>query len=240
MKVKDDLATALLDSVQGREAKISKVSVGLHWTAVRSDFVGMAHTYKTNKKVELKDSGSLEGGMAIDMAQRLMSWVPLEASLGVAALNSLIPPKGEPGNVKDMILERAPESTVTVIGRFPFNDDIRKVAKKAYFLEMEPMKDELPSTAAEKVIPRSDIAVITATALINHTLQRLLELSKDCYAIVLGPSTPLSEVLFDLGADVLAGAKVVDDEALFRSVSHGVKTFKKLGGMEPITLYKKG
>jgi uncharacterized protein (DUF4213/DUF364 family) len=234
------LVEALIGSVKGDDASITRVCVGLHWTAVSSRHVGMSHTYKTGKKVELQGSGDLETGTAFEMARRMTSWEPLEASLGVAALNSLIDAKGEPGNIKDHIMERAPGSTLTVIGRFPFNDDIRKVAKKAYFLEMDPRKDELPSTASEKVIPRSDIAIITATALINHTLQRLLELchTNDCHAIVLGPSTPMLPVLFDFGAHVLAGVKVTGAEALFKSVSHGAKTFKKLVGMEPINIFK--
>jgi uncharacterized protein (DUF4213/DUF364 family) len=234
------LAAALLDSVKDRDARVDRVCVGLHWTAVGSRAVGMSHTYKTSRKVELAGSGDLEGGSAFEMAERMLSWEPLEASLGVAALNSLIDAKGEIGNVKDLILERAPGRTVTVIGRFPFNDDIRKVAGKAYFLEMEPRRDELPATAAERVIPRSDMAIITATALINHTLQRLLELTVkgECYAVVLGPSTPMLPVLFDLGVDVLAGLKVKDQEALFKSISHGAKTFKRLAGTEPIFMEK--
>lgn len=238
--MKDDrhLVDALLDSVKGHDAEVTRVCVGLHWTAITSRYTGMSHTYKTGRKVELESSGDLDGGSGYDLAQRMSSWEPLEASIGVAALNSLIDAKGMPGNVKDVILKEVPGRTVTVIGRFPFNNDIRALAKKAYFLEMDPRKDELPSHASEKVIPRSDITVITATALINHTLQRLLELAKDTYAIVLGPSTPMTPVLFDFGADVLAGVRVVDNEVLFKSVSHGAKTFKKLKGTEPVNMLK--
>jgi len=82
------------------------------------------------------------------------------------------------------------------------------------------------------------VTVITATALINHTLQRLLELASDSYAIVLGPSTPMNRVLLDYGADVLAGVRITEPDALFRSVSQGVKSFKKLAGIEPVCLFQ--
>ena len=228
---------ALLGSLGKRDAPVERVCIGLHWTAVLSAHVGMSHTYKTSRKVEIEQSGELEGKMAAVLARRLTSWEPLEASVGVAALNSLIPPAGEAGTVNDLIMEKARGKTVTVIGRFPFNDEVRQVAKKAHFLEMEPERGELPSHAAEHVIPLSDVTVISATALINHTLQRLLELAGDSYAVVLGPSTPLSRVLFDYGADVLAGVRVAKPEELFRSVAQGVKSFRRLGGIEPVCLY---
>jgi uncharacterized protein (DUF4213/DUF364 family) len=198
----------------------------------------MAHTCRGPRKAELQGSGDLEGGSALALAQRLLSWEPLEASLGAAALNSLIEAKGEPGNVVDMILGRAPGKAVTVIGRFPFNDQVRAKASEAYFLELEPQKGELPASASEWTIPRSDIAVITATALINHTLQRLLELGRNasCLTIVLGPTTPMSPILFDFGADILAGVRVSDPEALFRRIVQGTKAFKRLAGAEPVCL----
>jgi len=231
------LEEALLSSVSGRKEPVNGVCIGLHWTAVESRYVGMAHTYKTARRSEIDNCGELDGASAVALAQRILSWEPLEASLGTAALNSLTEPVGEKGSVNDIIMEKARGKTVTVIGRFPFNADVKRVAKKAYLLEMEPEKGELPSHAAERVIPESELAVISATALINHSLQRLLDLASDAYAIVLGPSTPMSRVLFGYGADVLAGVRVTDPEALFRSLSQGAKSFKKIGGIEPVCLF---
>jgi uncharacterized protein (DUF4213/DUF364 family) len=224
----------LLASVSQLDAPVKRVCVGLHWTVVESRHTGIAHTYKTGKKVELQRSGNLVGQSAAELALRLHSWEPLEASLGLAALNSLIEPVGHPGNVFEYILSRAPGKTVTVIGRFPSNDQIAETARQAYFLEIDPEDDELPAYACEQVIPGSDIVVITATALINKTLPRLLELSRHALAIVLGPSTPMNRVLLDHGADALAGVRVTDADALISRVMQGTKKFAKLAGIEPI------
>jgi uncharacterized protein (DUF4213/DUF364 family) len=231
------LEEALLESISSRKDPVNRVCIGLHWTAVESRNVGMAHTYKTARKVEIDNCGELVGMDAASMAHRILSWEPLEASLGTAALNSLLEPAGETGSVNDIIMDKARGRTVTVIGRFPFNADVNRVAKKAYLLEMEPEKGELPSHAAERVIPESELAVISATALINHSLQRLLELASDSYTIVLGPSTPLSKVLFGYGVDVLAGVRVSDPDALFSSLSQGAKSFDNIGGIEPVCLF---
>lgn len=231
------LIDELLDSVTHVDCSVRRACVGLHWTVVESKHTGMAHTYKTGNKVELESSGNLVGKSALELAQRLRSWEPLEASLGVAALNSLIGPVGNPGNVFEDILGLAVGKTVTVIGRFPSNDQIAQAAGQVYFLEMEPQDGELPPSACEEVIPESDIVVITATALINKTLPRLLGLSRHAAAIVLGPSTPMNDVLFRHGADVLAGVRVTDTDALISSVMQGVKKFNKLADIEPVTCF---
>jgi len=231
------LEQALLDSISGCKENVDRVCIGIHWTAVKSRNVGMAHTYKTARKVEIEGSGELEGMSAASVARRLLSWEPLEASLGTAALNSLLEPVGEKGSVNDLIMEKARGKTVTVIGRFPFNADVKRAAKKAYLLEMEPEKGELPSHASERVIPESELSVISATALINHSLQRLLELASNSYTVVLGPSTPMSKALFGYGVDVLAGVRVTDPEALFRSLSQGAKSFNSIRGIEPVCLF---
>lgn len=224
----------LLQSVSGVDCETKGICVGLHWTAVESRLVGMAHTYKTREKVEIEDSGDLAGRGALDLAARLRSDEPLEASLGLSALNSLIEPAGRAENAFEIIQRKAPGKTVTVIGRFPFNQQVSAVAQTAYLLEMEPKEGELPAFAAAEVLPKSDISVITATAIINHTISGLLELSQKAFTIVLGPSTPMNDVLFDYGVDVIAGVKVVDKEALVNSVVQGVKSFKRLAGIEAL------
>lgn len=230
VKLIDDL----LQDVADRDARVTRVCVGLHWTAVESRFVGIAHTYKTNRKVEIADAGELVGSSALDLAARLRSWEPLEASVGLAALNSLIDPAGTPGNVFEQVLRMAPGKTVTIIGRFPFNDQIVATASRTYLLEMEPKRGELPPAAAEETIPQSDVVVISATALINKTLPRLLELGRRATTVVLGPSTPMNDILFDHGATIIAGTRVVDADALMGSLMQGVKSFRRLAGIEPL------
>lgn len=230
MKLVEDL----LESVRDKDCPVKRACVGLHWTVVESLHTGVAHTYKTDSKIEIESAGDLIGKSAFELAERLRSPEPLEATIGVAALNSLIEPTGRRGNVLTDVLAKARGKTVTVVGRFPLNDQIAHAAGRAHFLEIEPQEGELPPEAAENVMPVSDIAVITATALINKTLPHLLELSTGATTVVLGPSTPMNDVLLRHGADILGGVRIADADALINSVMQGVKKFKKLAGLEAI------
>ncbi|MDI6809432.1 MAG: DUF364 domain-containing protein [Candidatus Eisenbacteria bacterium] len=233
-----ELIVALLKSVSQTDCRVSNVCVGLHWTMVESKHAGMTHTYKTGKKIELRDAGNFIGMSALELAGRIKDWEPLEASLGLAAINSLIDPVGERSNVDDHILKTARGKTVTVIGRFPFNDEVVAAAKQTFLLEIEPAKNELPFFAVEEVIPKSDVVVVSATALINKSMQRLLELSKGKECIVLGPSTPMNDVLLKFGASVTAGVRIVEPTALAASIMQGAKSFRKLAGIESIVQFR--
>jgi uncharacterized protein len=53
--------------------------------------------------------------------------------------------------------------------------------------------------------------------------------------MVLGPSTPLSPVLFLHGASIISGTGVVDEAAVLRSVSQGA-TFQQVEGVRLLTM----
>jgi uncharacterized protein (DUF4213/DUF364 family) len=234
-----ELENKLLSSVLKTDARVKGAWVGITWTAIESRFVGVSHTYQTSERIDIEKAGELTQCTAAELAKRILSWKPLEASIGVAAINSLIEPKGKKGNIKKFILKKARGKVVTMIGRFPFFDEIASVARKAYLIEIDPVGNELPVFACEEILPKSEINLITGTSLINHSLQRLLQLGSNGYNVVLGPSTPLSPVLFEFGADVLAGVKVTDPKEVSRCIMQGVRKAKMLRGVEPVCLFKK-
>ena len=77
-------------------------------------------------------------------------------------------------------------------------------------IEQHPTGDDHPAEAAAGLIPQADVVALTASALINHTLDDLLALcSPEALVLILGPSTPLSPVLFHHGATTIAGSRVI-------------------------------
>jgi uncharacterized protein (DUF4213/DUF364 family) len=119
---------------------------------------------------------------------------------------------------------------VAIVGSFPFVPRLRDKVGELWVLERHPSEGELLSDEASRVLPEADVVAITGTALINHTLDGLLALCREDSAVmVLGPSTPLSPVLFDYGVDVVSGTQVVDVDLVLKLISQGA-TFRQVKG----------
>ncbi len=80
-----------------------------------------------------------------------------------------------------------------------------------------PIEDEL------NAIRNADVVIVSSTALANHTLSSLVaNKGKNTEIMMLGPTTPLSPMLFRItGAKILFGSLVNDNEKLFRIVESG-------------------
>jgi hypothetical protein len=223
MKLLDDL----IRSVSENEAPVKDVRVGITWTGIWGKHCGLSRTYASpaTSHCSVREFGELTGKTTLELAEYAKSWHLVEASIGVAAINSMIKPKGKRGiNALDIILEQGENKRVTMVGRFPRTSELKEVSKELWVLELDPYLVDpeagiLPATAAEHKIPKSDLVVITGSALVNKSLEHLLKLSENSYTIVLGPSTPMSEVLFDYGADLLAGADVIKPVEIMKKIS---------------------
>ncbi len=213
------------------EAPVQDVRVGVSWTGVLGKWLGLAKTYgiPAPHGLRVKDWGSLTKTTTTELLHYAHSWNLIEASIGVAALNACMEPKGEIGNnALDILADKAKGKRVVVIGNFPYMEKVRRAASEFWVLELDPSLQNpangvIASTASEYVIPDSHIVAITGSTLINKSLDRLLELTREAkaYTIVMGPSTPLSEVLFDYGVHLIASAEVLKPNAILERISQG-------------------
>jgi uncharacterized protein (DUF4213/DUF364 family) len=92
------------------------------------------------------------------------------------------------------------------------------------------MSGVLPESEAVTILPRCQVVVVSATALLNRTLDALLDLSGNAREIaILGPSTPLlPQVFAPRGVTLLSGVQVIDPGRVLRLVSEGGGT-RQLG-----------
>ncbi len=219
----------LISAVKENDAPVEDVRVGVTWTGVLGERCGLARTYTSEASTHyrIRDWGRLTEETTLELAGYAKSWDLVEAGIGVAAINSMIKPKGKRDiNALDLLTEKGRGKRVTVAGAFPKLPELRSSTKELWVLELNPYLVDssagiLPATAADHKIPQSDIVAITSSALVNKSLEHLLELSESAYTIVLGPGTPMSEVLFDYGADLLAGADVVKPAEIMKKISQG-------------------
>lgn len=225
------IADLLRDLLWG---EIVDICIGLNWTAVVVDVdgerrCGLASTLwgDANNKVDLEipTTGNLIGQPARELAAYLKSEHPTRSSLGLAALNAILPRSPElwiNQHAEETILEMGIGKRVALIGHFPFVPHLRDQISHLDVLEFSPLDDDLPASAAPQVIPQAEVVAITGMTLHNGTLEALLSLcAPDAKVMLLGPSTPLSPVMFDYGIDVLAGATVEEIDPVMESVRQG-------------------
>jgi hypothetical protein len=128
---------------------------------------------------------------------------------------------------------------IGIVGRFPFVGELKSKVKgkEIYVFERKPIPGVLPDTAEEELVPKCDLVIISGSAFVNKSLQRLLEISNG-YTLVIGPTTPLTPILFDYNADLLAGV-LCKDEKVLEIVSQGGGTKEFGGAVEDVVMEAK-
>jgi uncharacterized protein (DUF4213/DUF364 family) len=236
MTIIDALIASLPDNIPVRS-----VLVGAHWTVVCSRRCGMAATLMSSHAhghKQVRDVGRLHKKSVRELAELARSDELMEASIGVAAINSLLDMDEALAveiNASEVLTSRGRGKNVALVGHFPFIPQLRQSAGQLWVIEQNPSEDEYPAEAAEDLIPRADIVAITSSSLVNHTLDGLLALCPpQATVMLLGPSTPLSPILFEHGATIISGTRVVDEAAVLRTVGQGA-AFRQVEGARLLT-----
>lgn len=227
---------SLLDSLlKGLpNGEVLEVCIGLHWTAVVVQLhgqrrCGLASTlsgpHAHSAEPDVPQAGELHTLSALELAHLAHTRQPPLTSVGVAALNALVPPRPDLWhdlNAEEIIAAYGKGKAVALIGSFPFIPRLRTRVGRLLVLELDPGEDELPAKAAPDVLPQVDVVAITSMTLVNHSLENLLKLcSPQATVLLLGPSTPLSPILFEHGVHVLSGSVVTDIDRVLAAIKQG-------------------
>ncbi len=109
------------------------------------------------------------------------------------------------------------------------------MARNLWVFDQDPRDGDLPAGAAAELLPRADVVGITGPTLIHHTAEKLLSLCRHSLVIMIGPTCPLSPVLFDYGVDIIAGTRVVDTEQAICCLNEGAM-FQQIRGIERVSM----
>lgn len=191
----------------------------------------------------VREAGLLLQRNVRELAALTRSSHPMEAAIGMATINALLPRHEEQWvdlNAGEVIARHGVGKRVVLVGHFPFIPLLREQVGNLTVLEQRPTGQDLSAEAAVEVIPRADVVAITGTTLLNHTFEELITLCRpEALVLVLGPSTPLSPMLFEHGVDLLSGSVVEDVAAVLRAVSQGAN-FRQVHrhGVRLVTMQK--
>lgn len=241
---------ALLKSLSD-DLPVAQVLVGAFWTAVvlESDPLccGIASTLRGAGHSDSSlaaPARDLVGCSGRELAEWLRSKSVLEASIGMAAFNALLDVDEAACaevNAEEIIIERGRDRKVAIVGHFPFVDRVRRAAAECWVLEIDPGPGDVPAMRANELLPQADVVALTGTSLINHTFDGLMGLCRpDAFVLLLGPSAPLTPVLFDTGISAISGTRVTDPGRVLRAVGQGAtfRQIKRRGGVRLLTMMR--
>lgn len=197
--------------------ELSDGRMGVAWTPAQ----------KTCTCTHLDAAGQVSG----QNAGKVLSWLnsdnPLERTAGLAVFNALNSRKERmfiEGEATSLLKIQASDHVVMVGYFAPVVPTIKATSCRFEVVELDPEKpDVISPDQGFKALAECDIAIITATSIINGTFDSLAgALKRNRAALILGPSTPMSPEAF-AGTRItqLSGSYVREPDKVKMIVSEG-------------------
>lgn len=160
------------------------------------------------------------------LAPAAKSWNLTDASFGMAAINAYY---NTPARLEKLGAFEPFDRYCThgldlrgkrigVVGHLNMPEKIMEDASEVSILERNPRQGDYPDSACDWLLPQCDVVIITASTLVNKTLPHLLELTKNAYTILAGPSCPMCPELLELGLDRIAGLVITDCQGMANKI----------------------
>ncbi len=220
------------------DARVTRVLMGINWTVVELGWGdgrcshGLCFSPVTIPR-HIPWAGSLRGRHARELAGWISADDSASVTVGVATCNAIL---NGPHNSLLQGATALPTQTlphlavfsyfapqlagkkVAIIGRYPQLDSFRDQFSFDC-IEKRPGPGDLPEEAAETLLPQADWVFITASALANGTLARLLQWSTNATTVLMGPTLPCVAEWRGYGVDYLAPVQVAAPGPLFDIVA---------------------
>jgi uncharacterized protein (DUF4213/DUF364 family) len=226
----DEIVNEMLPTAASFSA--SDIRIGLGYTGVHLDSggCGLAYTFHENEAESccvVAEAGKLAGKRGSELIPLMKQTEPTLCAVGLATVNAMVkPPSGVvESDILDLLAVRT-DDAVGMIGYFgPLVNPLKERVRALHIFERKADigMGVLPESETRNLLPFCQVVVMTATTILNHTIDPLLDLCKTAREIaILGPSTPFLPGIFARrGITLLSGLQVVDAPQALRIVSEG-------------------
>lgn len=239
-----EIIAKLLDALPQEPVRVRNVVVGVQWTLVSSSYCGLSSTIikqGPHGVITPREVGDLTHKSAQELAHWALSDNPIEVSIGIAAINSLIDISQlsvKYFNVAEVISKNCKDRNLAIVGDFPFSESMKGISRNFWSVN-EPSIDSLtPNSSAGEHISQADVVVITSTTFLNHSTEMFLAFCKpEALVMVIGPTTPISPILFQYKISYISGFNVIDEVTTTAAVQQGA-SFTQLSGARLISIVK--
>jgi uncharacterized protein (DUF4213/DUF364 family) len=232
--------------------RVESCLIGAVWTGVRSAAgSGLAMTAGLDLPYQ-SVVGKARGAPLREFGERVKSWELFTATIGMAAVNSYINTAGYQEAVQQHVMSIAPHNSifdyfedkingkkVAFIGHLPGAENYREICE-VKILERNPQHGDLLDPAGEYILPGQDVVFISGTTIANKTLPRLLQLCRNAFVILWGPSSPLTPILFDYGVDVVSSFVIRDSDEAWRVVAEGGRSMDLRPFVQAVSMRRPG
>lgn len=242
----DDLIQQALEHAGQRTLKDVRAGLGYTCVLLEDDACGLAYTFREELGEycgTLSEAGSLIGKAGLEIIPWALSKNRVKAAVGLAAINAVLNTATAEWSTGNVItaLDVRPDSTFGMVGEFrPILFEIKKKTDSIYVFERDVSGDSAlyPSETIPQHLPKCDVVVITATSLINHTIDEVLSHCQNARQVcMVGPSTPLCpEVFRRYNVHLLAGSAVTDPRRILEIVSQGGGTMSMKPAIRQVLL----
>jgi len=229
-----ELYDTLIDGIPDN-IKVEDFSEGPHWVALGSDEGGVGLAMKIDVRSRPPVLREFYRGMPLkEAASASKSWNFAEAAFGIAAMNAFYnhPARAEklgldlnaPSKKHEAFVEyrrAVMGKKVVVVGHFPYLERELGPVCDLSILERNPWEGDFPDSACEFILGDQDYVFITGVTLVNKTLPRLLQLARNAYIVMVGPSVTLAPALLKMGVNDLSGFVVLNNKLSLEFVKNG-------------------
>ena len=178
-------------------------AIGIPLVQVKTSWEGYEQNFK--KAVgELKDKG-IEGGVFGDIdLEEHREWV--EKVCGEVGIKAFLPLWGA-----------KPEKLIDELLTLKFRAMVVATRLDENFLGKEQKKYYVPASDFTKILPVSDIIVITGCTLVNNTIDDLISaIPLNAQVVVSGPSSSLlPDILFENKVSIIGATRITDPDMAF-------------------------
>ncbi len=218
---------------KARKLEITDIRIGLGYTLIElnKSMCGISYSFikeiNTQTCTAVEYAGDMIGKRADYLIEKIFSYNLLDAALAIAAANAILNRESDSIDF-DIIEPIDKDKSVVMIGYFgPLIKTIRDRAKKFVVCDRSWKADGLPDYASFFELQKCDIALISATTLINKTIDNLLDVTTAETVAILGPSCLMDKEIFaNTNATHLCGSYITDIERAKTIISQGGGTQK--------------
>lgn len=193
-------------------------------------------------------AGNLDGSPVSEILKYTLDNNILKSAIGVATLNALsqLFIESEDGREYEIIkekdgfdlLEIQPEETVTLIGAFgPYIRRLKRMGNPLYIVERnsqalrtDEMKYFKPESEIPSALEKSNVVIITGTAIVNHTIDPILSsFTNGKRTAIIGPTASMiPDAFFKKGVQVMAGVRILNPDGMIKILKQGGSTYHLL------------